>query len=91
MIDLESIEEISINVEVIMGAVDLTLEEFSQIEMGSVIDLNIASGSPSFVLVNGEPVARGEILVLEKNLAIRLSKIYDENDIIRYPRKYFGT
>ena len=91
MIDLESIEEISINVEVIMGAVELSLEEFSQIKKGSIIDLNIASGSPSFVLVNGEPIARGEILVIEKNLAIRLSKIYDEDDRIRYSRKYFGT
>ena len=91
MIDLESIEEISINVEVIMGAVELSLEEFSQIKKGSIIDLNIASGSPSFVLVNGEPIARGEILVFEKNLAIRLSKIYDEDDRIRYSRKYFGT
>jgi flagellar motor switch protein FliN/FliY len=89
-IEIDSIDEIVTDFEVCLGATTITLEDLSLLKPGSFIDLNLPSGSASFVLVNGEPIAKGEIIVFDK-LAIRLNKIFDKDDIYYYPRKYFGT
>ena len=90
-INIDSIDDIKAELEVCLGAKKMTLTDFTTLEKGSVIDIGIPAGSPSFVLINGEPVAKGEIMVFEKNLAIRLNKIFDTDDIYYYPKKYFGT
>jgi len=90
-IKIESIDEITTDFEACLGATTITLEDLSKLEKGSLIDLNLPSGSPSFVLVNGEPVAKGEIMAFERNLAIRLNQIFDKDEVYYYPRKYFGT
>lgn len=90
-INIESIDDITADLEVCLGATKMTLEDFTMLETGSIIDIGLPAGSPSFTLINGEPVAKGEIMVFEKNLAIRLNKIFDPDDIYYYPRKYFGT
>jgi len=90
-IEIDSIDEIATDFEACLGATTITLEDLSLLKPGSLIDLNLPAGSASFVLVNGEPIAKGEIMVFEKNLAIRINQIFDKDDIYYYPRKYFGT
>ena len=90
-IKIESIDEIDTDFEACLGATTITLQDLALLKVGSLIDLNLPAGSPSFALVNGEPVAKGEIMVFEKNLAIRLNQVFDNDDVYRYPRKYFGT
>jgi flagellar motor switch protein FliN/FliY len=42
---------------------------------GAVIDLDRTAGAPVDVLVNGTPIARGEVVVIDEQFGIRVSEI----------------
>ncbi len=51
---------------------------------GTVIELNKIAGEPVDVLVNGKYVAKGEVVVLEENFAVRITEILDEKNKNNY-------
>ena len=53
--------------------------------------MGILAGDQSFLLVNGSPIAKCEVLVFEKTMGLRIAKIFDEEDTLRLTRGYFGT
>jgi flagellar motor switch protein FliN len=42
---------------------------------GAVVELDRAAGSPADLLVNGRLIARGEIVVVDEDFAIRITEI----------------
>jgi flagellar motor switch protein FliN/FliY len=70
-----------------LGRVDMTLREILKLEKGSVIDLQKAAGESVDVYINGRILGKGEVMVYEKNLAIRLNEVLDSNTIIYYLSK----
>ena len=85
------IEDVVGEVEVCLGATTITVEEFNRMSVGSIVGVGIPAGEAAFILVNGNPIGRGEIMVFEKNLAVRINSIFDSSEIYNYPKKYFGT
>jgi len=70
-----------------LGRVDMTLREILKLEKGSVIDLQKAAGESVDVYINGRILGKGEVMVYEKNLAIRLNEVLDSNAILYYLSK----
>lgn len=70
-----------------LGRVDKTLREILKLEKGSVIDLEKAAGESVDVYVNTRIIGKGEVMVYEKNLAIRLNEVLDSNAILYYLSK----
>ena len=70
-----------------LGRVDMTLREILKLEKGSVIDLKKAAGESVDVYVNERIIGKGEVMVYEKNLAIRLNEVLDSNAILYYLSK----
>jgi flagellar motor switch protein FliN/FliY len=58
-----------------LGRTRMTLRQLLSITPGSVIDLDRPVGTPVDVLVNGLPVARGEIVLMDEELAVRISEV----------------
>ena len=70
-----------------LGRVDMSLRDILKLEKGSVIDLQKAAGESVDVYINGRIVGKGEVMVYEKNLAIRLNEVLDSNAMIYYLSK----
>ncbi|CBG39742.1 flagellar motor switch protein FliN [Helicobacter mustelae] len=70
-----------------LGSTKLTIKEILNFERGSVIDLGKPAGESVDVFINTRIVGRGEVMVYEKNLAIRLNEILDSNAIVYYLTK----
>ena len=70
-----------------LGRVDMTLKDILKLEKGSVIDLQKAAGESVDVYINSRIVGKGEVMVYEKNLAIRLNEVLDSNAILYYLSK----
>ena len=49
----------------------------SCLDPGSVVELDRAVEDPFDVRVNGEPIARGEILVLDHSYCLRITEVLD--------------
>ena len=70
-----------------LGRVDITLREILSLQKGSVVDLQKPEGESVEVYINGRIVGKGEVMVYEKNLAIRLNEVLDANQLIYYLTK----
>jgi flagellar motor switch protein FliN/FliY len=70
-----------------LGRVEMSLREVLKFEKGTVIDLQKAAGESVDVYVNRRIIGKGEVMVYEKNLAIRLNEVLDSNAILYYLSK----
>ena len=56
-------------------------------EAGSVIDLEKPAGESVELYINNRIFGKGEVMVYEKNLAIRINEILDSKSVIQYFKK----
>ncbi len=82
--DYEDLLDTEVLFESDLGRVEMTLREILKLQRGSVIDLHKPAGESAEVYVNGRIVGKGEVMVYEKNLAIRLNEVLDANSLIYY-------
>jgi flagellar motor switch protein FliN/FliY len=60
-----------------IGRTRLTVQELLELAAGSVVELDRPIGSPADLLVNGRLFARGEVVVVDEDFAIRITEILD--------------
>ncbi len=70
-----------------LGRIEMTIREILNLQRGSIIDLKKPAGESAEVYVNGRIIGKGEVMVYEKNLAIRLNEVLDANSLIYYLTK----
>ena len=79
--------DIEVELTSYLGETELTLEEILKLDVGSVIDLQKPAGESVETYVNGRIIGKGEVMVYEKNLAIRINEILDADAVIYYLSK----
>jgi flagellar motor switch protein FliN/FliY len=62
-------------VAVELGRTTMAVKELLQLRVGSLVELDRAAGSPVDLLVNGKPIARGEVVVIDDDFGVRISEI----------------
>jgi flagellar motor switch protein FliN/FliY len=67
--------EMSLTVEI--GRTRMSVRELLSLEPGAVIELDRSVGTPADVLLNGRLIARGEIVVVDQEYAVRITRILD--------------
>lgn len=70
-----------------LGSTNVSIAEILKFDKGTVIDLQKPAGESVEVFVNDRIVGKGEVMVYEKSLAIRINEILDSNAIIYYLTK----
>lgn len=73
--DLRLLADIRVEVTVEMGRVRLPLRDLLRLAPGAVLELDRAAGDGVDVLVNGTPVARGEVFVVDGDFGVRITEI----------------
>ena len=53
----------------------MTINELLSLQTGAVIELDRAAGDPADLFVNGRLIARGEVVVVDENYALRITQI----------------
>jgi flagellar motor switch protein FliN/FliY len=85
--DYSGLLDMEVVFEADLGRVDMSLREILKLEKGSVVDLQKAAGESVDVYINSRIVGKGEVMVYEQNLAIRLNEVLDSNAILYYLSK----
>ena len=82
-------ELMDINVDFIaeLGTTTVSINELLKFEAGSVIDLEKPAGESVELYINNRIFGKGEVMVYEKNLAIRINEILDSKSVIQYFKK----
>jgi flagellar motor switch protein FliN len=77
-VPLTPLADVSLRVSVLLGQTQLTVRELMQIQPGAVLPLDAVAGEPVTVMVNGSPVARGEIVMVNERFGVRLTELLDK-------------
>ncbi len=58
-----------------LGRARMTINDLLSLQTGAVIELDRAAGDPADLFVNGRLIARGEVVVVDENYALRITQI----------------
>ncbi|MEA1916959.1 MAG: flagellar motor switch protein FliN [Campylobacterota bacterium] len=67
-----------------LGETELSLNDILKLEKNSVIDLKKPAGESVEAYVNDRIIGKGEVMVYEQNLAIRINEILDSSAVLYY-------
>jgi flagellar motor switch protein FliN/FliY len=73
--DLDPVLDVPITLTAILGRTQLPVADVLRLNAGSVVELNRAIGEPIDICINDQLVARGEVVLINEQLAITLSEI----------------
>lgn len=73
--NLRLLENIGVSLTVEVGRTEMTIRDLLRLSEGSVIELNRMAGDPLDVLVNGTPIAKGEVVLVGDRFGIRFGQI----------------
>lgn len=73
--DLDLLADVELAVTVELGRVRLKVRDLLKLVEGSVVELDRAAGAPVDVLVNGSVVARGDVVVVDDELGVRVTEL----------------
>lgn len=74
---LRFLEDVPLQVQVALGRVTLSIQKILALKEGSVIQLEREPDSTCDVLINGNQVARGEVVVVNDHYGIRITSVKD--------------
>jgi flagellar motor switch protein FliN/FliY len=74
---LHLLRDVRLDVTVELGRADLTVAEVLELTVGAVVELDRAARAPVDVRVNGTLLARGEVVVIDDEYAVRITEIVD--------------
>lgn len=81
-LNYDSILDMKILVHAYLGETIMPLFEFIKIQEDYVIDLHKAAGESVSLHINDRMFGKGDVMVYEKNLAIRVNEILDSKSIV---------
>jgi flagellar motor switch protein FliN/FliY len=73
--DLRRLSAVPVDLSVEMGRTRMTVGETLELRQGSIITLNRMAGEPVDLLVNGTPIARGEVVVIDEQFGLRVTEV----------------
>ena len=75
--DLYLLADVPMNVTVELGRAVMQVRDLLSLQEGSIVELDRAAGAVVDVLVNGTLVARGDVVVVDDELGVRITEIVE--------------
>jgi len=76
------IMDVSLEVTAELGRTTKKIKDILEFTPGSILELDRLAGEPIDIMVNGKFVAKGEVVVIEENFAVRVTEIINAENRI---------
>ena len=76
--ELERLYDVPVELAVEIGRTRMTIRETLALGPGSIVTLNRLAGEPVDLLVNGKPIARGEVVVIDEEFGLRVTEVVSD-------------
>jgi len=86
-LEYNGLHDMDVELDSMLGETTMTIREILNLKKGSVIDLGKPAGESVEVYVNGRIIGKGEVMVFEKSLAIRINEVLNSNAALYYLAK----
>lgn len=72
---MDLLKDVEMDVSVELGRIELPLGKVLELAKGSVIELEKLAGEPVDILVNGQCIAQGEVVVIDEHFGVRIANL----------------
>ena len=79
--DLRRLSDVLMELSVEIGRTRMTVGEMLQLRAGSIVTLERLAGEPVDLLVNGTPIARGEVVIVDEQFGLRVTEIVEGDPV----------
>jgi len=79
--NIDLLMEVPVNVCIEIGKAKKKMKEVMNYSQGSVILLDKRVGEPADITVNGQIIARGEVIVIEDSFGVRITEIINSKEL----------
>ena len=73
--NLDALLDVGVKLTVELGSCQMSMRDLLQLAAGSVVQLDKASDAPVDLYVSGKLFARGEVVVVEGRIGIRITEL----------------
>ena len=73
--ELDRLRDVPVDLAVEIGRTSMTIGETLALGPGSIVTLDRLAGEPVDLLVNGKPIARGEVVVIDEEFGLRITEV----------------
>ena len=73
---------VPLNVSIEIGKTRKKIKEILDFTNGSIIELDKQAGAPVDIVVNGQLIAKGDVVVIDDNFGVRVTEILDAKSIL---------
>lgn len=67
--------DVNCTVEIVLGSTTMTVRDCLRLRKHAILKINQSAGSDMQITVNGIPIARGEVLVVDDSTSIRVTQV----------------
>ncbi len=88
--ELGRLHDVPVQLAVEIGRTSMTIGEALALGPGSIVALNRLAGEPVDLLVNGTPIARGEVVVIDEEFGLRITELVHRGSALPAPAAAAG-
>lgn len=72
---------VPLDVSVVIGRTKMSVKNILDIRQGSLVELDRQAGEPVDVIVNGQLIARGDVVIIDDNFGVRITEILSGKEL----------
>lgn len=80
--NIDLLMDVPLNVTVEIGKTRKKMRDIMEFTQGTIIDLEKQAGAPVDVVVNGQLIARGDVVVIDDNFGVRITEIVGNANLL---------
>lgn len=81
--NLDLIRAVPLEISVEIGKATRKVKEILEFVPGTVIELDKQAGAPVNIIVNGQPIAKGDVVVIGDNFGVRIVEILKREELLK--------
>lgn len=74
---------VPLDVSVEIGRTKMSVKNILEVRQGSIVELDRQAGDPVDVIVNGQLIAKGDVVIVDDNFGVRITEIISKKDITK--------
>ena len=81
--NIDLLLDVPLEITVELGRTSMLVKDILELGTGSVIELDKLAGEPVEIMVNNKLIAKGEVVIIDENFGVRITKIISPEERVR--------
>ena len=77
-----AVNNVSVELSVVLGRSNMPINQLLKMGRGAVIELDTTVNDPALILANDRVIARGEVMIVDDHVAIKITDTVGINEIL---------